>query len=77
MKEGENGTKCRFMVVRLRRLIARSAQFNMSSRAQAGRLQRSGSKQDAETHPGAAETHTQADRQEIEVDNLSHKNIYR
>lgn len=31
----------------------------------------------AETHPGAAGTHTQADRQEIEVDNLSHRNIYR
>lgn len=74
MKEGENGTKCRFMVVHLRRLMARSARFNMCSRAQAGRLQRSGSKQDAETHPDAADIHTQA---ETEVDNLSHKNIYR
>lgn len=46
------------MVVRLGRLIARSAGFNMCSRAQAGRLQRSESKQDAETHPGAAGTHT-------------------
>lgn len=35
------------------------------------------SKHDADTHSDTMGTHTQADRKEIEVDNLSHKNIYR
>lgn len=60
MKEGENGTKCRFMALHLRRVIARLARINMCWRARARRLQRSESKQDAETHPGTAGTHTRA-----------------
>lgn len=60
MKEGENGTKCRFMALHLRHVTARLARINMCSGARARRLQRSESKQDAETHPGTAGTHTQA-----------------
>lgn len=62
MKEGENGTKCRFMVLHLRRVIGEPMQVNVCSTTQAPCPQRSRSKQDVDTLPDTMGTHTQADR---------------
>lgn len=62
MKEGENGTKCRFMVLHLKRVIGGPMRINMCSTSQAQCLRGFRSKQDADTHPDTMGTHTQADR---------------
>lgn len=73
MKEGENGTKCRFMVLHLRRVIGGPMWINTELNCNGPGVSGDADLNKTQTHSDTKGTHTQLDRKEIEVDNLSHR----